>query len=150
MPTYNDPIGKGEAAFVSLVSALTLTGTRGGEEVALEVHPGRETGQKEAPHVACIIDGGGDELVKGTGIFRHSGHIDVATLFDENTETEHGVLAKTVADALITDSIAADLSSAVADYHVYDVTFGSPQSENSGHVITRLPFQITHCCSDLT
>lgn len=147
---FNDPIGKGEAALVSIVSALTLNGTRGGETVALEVHPGRETGEKLAPFVACVINDGGEEVVKGTGIWRNSGHIEVATLLDETNETEHAELFRTVADSVVTNSIAADLSSAVSDYHVYDVTFQAPTSENDGHTTTRLPFQIVHCCSDLT
>lgn len=150
MPTYNDPSGKGEAAFYALVSALTLNGTRGGESVAVEVHPGRETGERKTPYVCCVIEGGGDEVVKGSAIWRQNGYVELGTLVDETTETEHAELFKTIADALVTNSIASDLRAAVADYHVYDVSFDGPVSSNEGHTTTRLPFQIVHCCSDLT
>jgi hypothetical protein len=146
---YNDPIGKAEAAYVALVSALTLTGTRDGEDIALEIHAGRETAERKAPFVACVVESG-DETIKGTGIWTHTGFIEVATLIDETNASLHGTLCATVFDALVTDTIKADLKAAVSDYHVFDVTYRAPDSQNSGYTSTRLPFSVVHCCSSLT
>lgn len=147
----SDAISNGEEAFKALVDALALTGTRGTESVAVAILTGQEDDQKTLPRVVCAIDSnGGREVVLFTGNYEHRGFIEIVTHPVDEGLTVHRARVQAVADALQMDDISSQLSAAVTPYHCYQVRWQSPSPQSDGNsLITRLPFDIVHCCTDL-
>lgn len=146
----SDPISSGEEAFKALVDALALTGTRGTTAVDVAVLTGQEDEQKMAPRVVCAVEQGGTEVVIGTGNFEHKGYIDVITNPADESRAIHKARVQAVVNALQMDDIATQLSGAIADYHCFQVRWAASDAMQDGtHLITRLPFEIVHCCTDL-
>lgn len=148
---FLDHIGKGESAFKSLVDALTLTGTRAGESVSVASLTGQEDDQKTVPRVTCSIEEDGEEIVRKSGIYRNQGQIEIVSNLSDETREIHQTRVKTVMDVLIYDTLESLLSAAVTDYHVYEVVWRGPRHEtDENSTRTIYPFEIVHCCTDLT
>lgn len=106
---YNDLQSKIEAAVKSLVDALALSGvtvTTGADDDAIAL-----------PIVRCVCD----ELSEATGLPRvglFSGTVRVAVKSNahDTTLAAHRARVAAVFDAISIDTLAADLSSAVADF----------------------------------
>jgi hypothetical protein len=146
----SDPISNGEEAFKALVDALALTGTRGTAAVDVAVLTGQEDDQKTVPRVVCAVEPGGREVVQDTGNFEHRGFIEIVTNSTDESRAAHKTRVDAVIAALHMDTIAAQLSAAVTPYHCFQVRWQSPAPQNDGvMLITRLPFEIVHCCTDL-
>jgi hypothetical protein len=147
----SDPISSGEEAFKALVGALALTGTRGTAAVDVAILTGQEDDQKVVPRVVCAVEPGGREVVLGTGNYEHRGFIEVVTNATDESRDIHKTRVQAVINALQVDDIEAQLYTAIADYHCFQVRWQSPAPQNDGvNLITRLPFEIVHCCTDLT
>lgn len=147
----SDPISNGEEAFKALVDALALTGKRGtAEGVAVTVATGQEDEQRLTPRVVCAILQGGREVVLGTGNFEQRGYIEIVTNPEDESRAIHKARVEAVTNALHMDDIEAQLYSAVDDYYCFQVRWQSPEPQQDGvHLITRLPFEIVHCCTSL-
>lgn len=146
----SDAISTGEEAFKALVDALALTGTRGTTAVDVAVLTGQEDDQRATPRIVCAIEQGGTEVVLGTGNWEHRGYIEIVTNPADESRAIHKARVQAVINALQMSDIESQLYTAVADYHCFQVRWSAADAQQDGtHLITRLPFDIVHCATDL-
>lgn len=147
---YNDILSKLEAALASVVSALTLSGTRGTETVSVAVRTGLDDDAAVLPRVTCQAEESSEEVVKDTGNDRVRCMVHVHTHSGDESLATHRERVATVCDALRMDDIAAQLSASVADFYCFDVQFIGPQHDPAGNTFhTALEFSAVCCPCDL-
>jgi hypothetical protein len=147
---YNDLLSKLEAALASLVSALSLTGTRGTESVSLTVNTGLDDDAAALPRATCHADDTTEEAVQDTGNFRIRAFVHVHTHSGDESLAVHRTRVATIQDAIMQDDIAAQLSAAVADFYCFEARFVGPQADPDGDAFhTALELSVVCCASDL-
>lgn len=147
---FSDVLSKLEAALASVVSALTLAGTRGTETVSVAVRTGLDDDDALLPRVTCQADEATEEAVRDTGNDRVRAFVHVHSHSGDETLAAHRERVATVIDALRMDDISAQLTAAVTDFHCFDVQFIGPQHDPAGNTFhTALELSVVCCPSDL-
>ena len=142
---YNDVLGKCEDALATIITALALTGERAGDAVDVEVVTGAEDEERQTPFVCLQADDTQEEVVKGTGIYRVLARAIIESNEGETLLT-HRARVASAADALMVDDIATQLSSAVEDFHVYDVSFTGQKANIDGNSLKTMVEMTVVCC----
>lgn len=141
---YNDLNSKLEEAMKSVVDDLALA--------SVTVNAGATTEDLATPYVVCACSAGGTEAenLKGTGIYVHTATVTVTSSLDDDTMVTHRSRVASVFDAFRDNDIATTLSSAVSDFHCYDVLFrASPMDESERKVSNILEMEVVCCASDI-
>lgn len=87
----------------------------------------------------------------GTGNWTASARVEVHVSADDYTDAQNQTFANTVWDVLITDSIAADLTSALADFTAFVVRIESHgYSIEERTWVNYLEMEIDCCASDIS
>lgn len=139
---YNDITCKVEAALKSVVDSVGLSG--------VTVNTGVEEEALALPYVICAADGAQEEIL-GTGIFRCTGRVTVASSADDSDLATHRSNVSSVFDAFLDSAIATTLSAAVDDFYVYSVMPGGmPSATENRQLRNSLEMEIVCCASDIT
>jgi hypothetical protein len=140
----SDLAGKVEAALKSLIDGAGL-------DAGVTVNTGQSVDDLELPFAVAWCDGAGDQIQLGIGTFRLSAMVIVSSSADDSTLTEHRALVKQVFESFMTNSVEADLSAAVDEFHVWEVRFGSqPSEEEDRQMITRQEMDIVAQASNVS
>lgn len=154
MSTWNDP-GKLEAAGKSVVDGLSLPLYTG--ETILTVNTGEDDDELKLPSVVFAVVGDGEEIVKGTGIWRTPAVVRV-TSSATIPMADHRTRSATVFDAFANDGIAATFS-ALANFHCYEVNHRAPapaRKEPRGDdpeafiFVSEMQLEVVWCGSDIS
>lgn len=155
MSQWNDP-GKVEESMAEVVGALTLDVYSGDSPAtAVTVNTGMDDEAAALPLVTCAIVSGGEEWVRGTGNMESK--VAVRIVSSGNiTLAEHRTRCATVLDAFMADDIAATLSAAIDDFHVFQVipstpepTRKDPRGEDGFVFVTEMMFDVKWCGSTI-
>lgn len=120
---YNNVQTKLEAAALAIVTGSLPAG--------YTASTGQDNATKVANMVHLIAEGMQEvEGLSGTGVFRATLRCRVKSNAHEKTEAEHGTAVGTVFDLVNMDTLAATLSSGVADFYCLGVA-GSAQIETT-------------------
>ena len=139
---YNDLTCKLEAALKSVVDGLSLSG--------INVNTGVEDETLALPWIVCASDAGQEEI-HGTGIFRCTAKVTIASSADDDTLVTHRDRVATVFDAFLDGDISTTLGATAADFYVYDVLYtGQPASMENRQMRNTLEMEIVCCASDVT
>jgi hypothetical protein len=146
-----DYLSKTEEALASVVTGLSLTGTRGGDAVDVATLTGLDDDAATIPAVVCIAQSAPSEIVLHTGNREVPFSIEIRTNLNDETLAVHRARVATVADSIYRDDIAATLSAAVSEYYVFDVRSdgGLTEEINGETVTTSIRGIAVCCCSDL-
>jgi hypothetical protein len=138
---YSDITCKLEAALKVVADSVGLSG--------VTVNTGVEEEGLALPYIICAADGSQEEIL-GTGIFRCTGRVTVASSADDSTLASHRANVSAVFDAFMDSDIAATLSTAVDDFYVYKVMPGAmPSTTENRQLKNSLEMEIVCCASDI-
>jgi len=131
---YHSIERKTEDAVKALLDTLNLDGVPiyVGQDNADETEEG-EPGLR-VPYIICIADSA-EQYMEGesTGIYSISVRVEVWSHKHDEPGAAHAERLAKVRDKLITDTLAADLSTAVADFHCLHVMSSGMISQSEGN-----------------
>jgi len=138
----NDLESKVEEALASVVTAQALSG--------LNVHTGLDEDNLNVPYVICMCAGQGEEVLRDSGTFKLEAVVKVVSSADDETLAEHRSRLATVRDSIMDSGIAATLTAAVSEFHVYDVELAGLGAEFEDRKYSNsLELNVTCCASDI-
>lgn len=148
---YNDLLSKLEAAEKSVIDALALTGTRAGDAVDLTVNTGLDDSDLLRPCAICQAEDTTEEAVRDSGNFRVKTRIRIQSHSTDEDLAIHRARVGAIADAFHRDDIAATLTAALADFHVFDVEFLGLTADPEGDSFqTDIELTVVCCGMDLS
>lgn len=141
---FNSIQAKIERAAASVITSAAAS-------VSVAVFTGLDSDVNTLPSVVC--EAGAAAPPPGlaqSGIQVVELQIHVRSNKSDSTPTQHEARASAIFDALTTDTAAADLSAAVADFTAIGVEFGTSGQavEDDSHIST-MGFRVTCCPSDV-
>lgn len=109
----------------------------------------------DAITLPCVICEAGDATpipgLANTGIVRGELQISVRSNKSDDTPAQHEARAAAIFDAFATNTVAADMSSSLADFTAIGVEFGaSTQTVVDDSHVSTMAFVVVCCPSDLT
>jgi hypothetical protein len=138
-----------EAAFASVISVIVLP-------VDVSIYTGEDTEEQVRPCIVCRANGGGQEEPQASGNRMMDVEIIIKSQADENDTGDalelHSALVGLIELNLKTDTLATDLSAAIADFYVFDPVIDSGQENNiQGRAFVDVQkFKVYACASDVS
>lgn len=138
-----------EAAFATVISAIALP-------VDVNIYTGEDTEEQVRPCIVCRAFGGGQEEPQASGNRMMDVEIIIKSQADENDTGDalelHSALVQLIELNLKTDTLATDLSAAIADFYVFDPVIDSGQDNSiQGRAFVDVQkFKVYACGSDVS
>ena len=133
---------KVQDAIQSVVESVGLSG--------VAVNTGTDEADLAVPYVICSCNGSSGEMVPFSGNFKMNAAVKIVSSADDSTRAEHDARMYSVYDALIADGIAATLTAAVTDFHVFNVAFVRISEDvEDRKFISMLEMEVVCCGTDL-
>jgi hypothetical protein len=140
--SYYDLEFKTETAFAAKLAAAAISG--------LNIYTGHDGDVKALPW-AVIHAGQGEEFPPATANYKMNVSVEVASTSSGTTpEANHKAFVGSVRDAILVETLPADLSAAVADFTCPDAWQGTVESSVSEeHFVSTLNMNIIAANADL-